>query len=134
MVNFILIGKDKPKKPQNKISFGRYSLYPGDTVFLSNKNEGTIVKWHDGNVEYEKKIYIPDHKILTFWDMMDELNVWQWKKYYSHPEYTIVDGDMWHLELSNVNGKTIETKGSSYYPRNFKKLIENLNYLFSSNI
>ena len=134
MVNFILIDENKTEELENVISFSQFSMHPGNSAYMNNKNEGTIIKWDRGNVEYEKKIDIPDHKILTFWDLMDELNVWKWKSHYSHPEYEILDGHEWQLELYNKNVKTLETAGSSYYPKNFKKLKKHLNYLFSTNI
>ena len=132
MTNFILIDNNKPREV---ISFGHWSLNPIDFVHLSGNNQGTVQKCEGFKVDgYEKTIDIPEHKILSFWDKMDEINVWSWESSYEHPEIKTTDGHMWSLELKNRNGRTVKTEGNNYYPKEYNKFIKSLNYLFGSEI
>ena len=81
----------------------------------------------------EKITDIQEHKILTFWDKIDELKIWKWKKEYS-PKDEILDGHQWELKLRNRNGKTRNFDGHMSYPDNFNELIKELNNLFGSEI
>ncbi len=138
MVNFILVNDKKSKKnnePKEVIEFSHWSLYPIDNVKLLGQNKGIIIKYAGLDVKgYKKEIEIPEYKILSFWDSMDELNIWKWKRKYEHPKFVIIDGHMWSLKLKSRTGKLLETKGSNYYPSKYKKFIECLNHLFDAKI
>ena len=80
---------------------------------------------------------IPDYKILSFWDKIDEIGAWKWSKKYpvKEPELIqITDGYSWTLKLRNRNGKAKYCTGYMSFPRKFKNLIKELNSLFGSNI
>ena len=81
----------------------------------------------------EKITDIQEHKILTFWDKIDELKIWKWKKEYS-PKDEIEDGHQWELKLRNRNGRTRNFGGHMSYPDNYNDFIKELNNLFGSEI
>ena len=110
------------------IFYSSFSMAPPESVELLNDNKGIII-----NDSGEKLVDIPEHKILTFWDKIDELKIWKWKKEYS-PKDEIEDGHQWELKLRNRNGKTRNFDGHMSYPDNFNELIKELNNLFGSEI
>ena len=110
------------------IFYSSFSMAPPESVELLNDNKGIII-----NDSGEKLVDIPEHKILTFWDKIDELKIWKWKKEYS-PKDEILDGHQWELKLRNRNGKTRNFDGHMSYPDNFNELIKELNNLFGSEI
>ena len=80
---------------------------------------------------------IPDYKILSFWDKIDEIGVWKWSKKYpvKEPELIqITDGYSWTLKLRDRSGRAKYCSGYMSFPRKFKDLIKELNNLFGSNI
>ena len=110
------------------IYYCSFSMALPESVELLNDNKGIII-----NDSGEKLVDIPEYKILTFWDKIDELKIWKWKKEYS-PKDEILDGHQWELKLRNRNGKTRNFDGHMSYPDNFNELIKELNNLFGSEI
>ena len=110
------------------IYYCSYSMQLPDSVELIDNNQG-IIENKDGR----KTLEIPDYKILTFWDKMDELQVWKWKREYN-PKYEILDGHQWELKLRNRNGRTRNFDGHESYPNNYNEFIKELNNLFGSEI
>ncbi len=110
------------------IYYCSYSMQFPDSVELIDNNQG-IIENKDGR----KTLEIPDYKILTFWDKMDELQVWKWKKEYN-PKYEILDGHQWELKLRNRNGRTRNFGGHMSYPNNYNEFFKELNNLFGSEI
>jgi len=103
-----------------------------DSVELLDGNKGKVRNHRDENITN-----LPEYKILTFWDKIDEIGVWNWSKKYpvKEPELEqITDGYNWELKLRNRNGKAKYCTGYMSFPRKFKDLIKELNNLFSSNI
>ena len=76
---------------------------------------------------------IPEYKILSFWDRIELIGVWNWKKKYN-PKYEICDGYSWELKLRDRNGRVKYCTGHQSFPRKFKDLIKELDILFGSNI
>lgn len=110
------------------IYYCSFSMAPSESVELLDNNKGTII-----NDSGEKIVDLQEHKILHFWDKMDELQVWKWKKEYN-PKYEILDGHQWELKLRNRNGKTRNFGGHMSYPDNYNDFIKELNNLFGSEI
>ena len=110
------------------IYYCSFSMAPPESVELLNDNKGIII-----NDSGEKLVDIPEHKILTFWDKIDELKIWKWKKEYS-PKDEIEDGHQWELKLRNRNGRTRNFGGHMSYPNNYNDFIKELNNLFGSEI
>ena len=101
--------------------------FPNSVELLEN-NKGKILE--EGS---ELIVDLKEHKILHFWDKMDELQVWKWKREYN-PKYEILDGHQWELKLRNRNGRTRNFDGHTSYPDNYNEFIKELNNLFGSEI
>jgi len=99
-----------------------------NSVELLESNKGKILE--EGS---ELIVDLKEHKILHFWDKMDELQVWKWKREYN-PKYEILDGHQWELKLRNRNGRTRNFDGHESYPDNYNEFIKELNNLFGSEI
>ena len=101
--------------------------FPNSVELLEN-NKGKILE--EGS---ELIVDLKEHKILHFWDKMDELQVRKWKREYN-PKYEILDGHTWELKLRNRNGRTRNFDGHESYPDNYNDFIKELNNLFGSEI
>ena len=114
------------------IYFSAFSMMEPDTVELLKDNKGQVI-----SPNKKKIIDLPEHKILTFWDKVEKIGVWNWIKKYpvKEPELVqITDGYSWTLKLRDRNGKAKYCSGYMSFPRKFKELIKELNYLFGSKI
>jgi hypothetical protein len=114
------------------IQFSAFSMMEPDTVELLKDNKGQVI-----SPNKKKTIDLPEYKILTFWDKIEEIGVWNWSKKYplKEPELLqITDGYNWTLKLRDRNGKTKYCTGYMSFPRKFKYLIQELNSLFGSKI
>ena len=114
------------------IYFSAFSMMEPDTVELLKDNRGQVI-----SPNKKKTIDLPEHKILTFWDKIEEIGVWNWSKKYPVKEPELIqmtDGYSWTLKLRNRNGKANHCTGYMSFPRKFKDLIKELNSLFGSNI
>ena len=103
-----------------------------DTVELLKDNKGQVI-----SPNKKKTIDLPEHKILTFWDKVEEIGVWNWSKKYPEKETgldQILDGYNWELKLRDRKGRAKYCSGYQSFPRKFKGLIKELNILFGSNI
>ena len=103
-------------------------MSPPEGVELLENNKGIV--FSDSS---EQMIDLQEHKILTFWDRVEELDIWKWKKEYN-PKDEILDGHQWELKLRNRNGKSKFVTGHMSYPDNYNELIKELNNLFGSEI
>ena len=75
-----------------------------DSVELLDANKGKVSNHMDKNI-----INLPEYKILTFWDKIDEIGVWNWSKKYpvKEPELEqITDGYNWCTEASCCDNAT----------------------------
>ena len=110
------------------ISYSGFSMMPPESVELLENNKGRVVI-----NENEKIVDVPDYKILSFWDRIEQLGIWKWKKKYNS-KYEILDGYQWQLKLRNRKGEAKHIEGQESYPKNFKDLIKELNILFGTKI
>ena len=108
------------------IYYSSCSMDPGISVELLENNKGKI------SGGFEEVVDLKEHKILHFWDRMNELQVWKWKSKYIMEG--ILDGHQWELKLRNREGKTRNFYGHMKYPDNYNELIKELNNLFGSEI
>ena len=123
------------------IYFSAFSMTEPEQVELLENNKAiirssTLAEKILDNRE-DQFVDIPDYKILSFWDKIDEIGVWKWSKKYpvKEPELEqLLDGYSWELKLRNRNGKAKYCSGYMSFPRKFKDLIKELNNLFGSNI
>jgi starvation-inducible outer membrane lipoprotein len=114
------------------IYYSGFSMDPPETLELLVNFEGRITS--DQN---QKIIKLEEYKILSFWDKIEQIGVWNWSKKYpvKEPELEqLLDGYRWELKLRDRNGKAKYCSGYMSFPRKFKELIKELNILFGSNI
>ena len=115
------------------IFYSGFSMEPPEQVELLENNKGKVLtESFDGDI-----VDVPDYKILSFWDRIEEIGVWKWSKKYpvKEPELQqMTDGYTWELKLRDRNGRTKYCSGYMSFPRKFKDLIRELNNLFGSNI
>jgi hypothetical protein len=114
------------------IYYSGFSMEPPETLELLINFEGRITS--DQN---QKIIKLEEYKILSFWDKIEQIGVWNWSKKYpvKEPELEqLLDGYRWELKLRDRNGKAKYCSGYMSFPRKFKDLIKELNALFGSNI
>jgi hypothetical protein len=114
------------------IYYSAFSMMLPDTVELLKDNKGGVIGPNKENI-----VNLTEHKILTFWDKIEEIGVWKWSKKYpvKEPELQqMTDGYTWELKLRDRNGRTKYCSGYMSFPRKFKDLIKELNNLFGSNI
>ena len=114
------------------IYYSGFSMDPPETLELLVNFEGRITS--DQN---QKIIKLEEYKILSFWDKIEQIGVWNWSKKYpvKGPELKqLLDGYRWELKLRDRNGKAKYCSGYMSFPRKFKDLIKELNALFGSNI
>ena len=108
-------------------------MIPPESVELLENNKGVIII-----PSSETKIVdIQDYKILSFWDRIEEIGVWKWRKKYPYGtqnKLQLLDGYNWELKLRDRNGRAKYCSGYQSFPRKFKDLIKELNILFGSKI
>ena len=114
------------------IYYSGFSMDPPETLELLINFEGRIT-----SNQNQKIIKLEEYKILSFWDKIEQIGVWNWSKKYpvKEPELEqLLDGYRWELKLRDRNGKAKYCSGYMSFPRKFKDLIKELNALFGSNI
>ena len=104
------------------------SFGPPEYVELKDNNIGIVVSEKD-----TKGVELSDDKIHLFWQTMNEINVWSWKREYS-PKEEMLDGHIWELNLTSSKGRSKKVWGQHTYPENFNDLIKALNSLFEVEI
>ena len=120
------------KNKKETIYYSGFSMEPPETVELLDNLEGRIV-----SDQKQKIIKLEEYKILSFWDKINELGIWNWSKKYpvKEPEFEqLLDGYRWELKLRDRKGRAKYCSGYESFPRKFKELIKELNILFGSNI
>ena len=115
------------------IFYSGFSMEPPEQVELLENNKGNVLaESFDGDI-----VDVPDYKILSFWDRIEELGVWKWRKKYPYGtqnKLQLLDGYNWELKLRDRNGRAKYCSGYQSFPRKFKDLIKELNILFGSKI
>ena len=104
------------------------SFGPPEYVELKDNNIGIVVSEKD-----TKGVELSDDKIHLFWQTINEIDVWNWKREYS-PEEEMLDGHIWELNLTSNTGRSKKVWGQHTYPENFNYLIKALNNLFETKI
>ena len=115
------------------IFYSGFSMEPPEQVELLENNKGKVLaESFDGDI-----VDVPDYKILSFWDRIEEIGVWKWRKNYPYGtqnKLQLLDGYNWELKLRDRNGRAKYCSGYQSFPRKFKDLIKELNILFGSKI
>ena len=115
------------------IFYSGFSMEPPKQVELLENNKGKVLaEAFDGDI-----VDVPDYKILSVWDRIEEIGVWKWRKKYPYGtqnKLQLLDGYNWELKLRDRNGRAKYCSGYQSFPRKFKDLIKELNILFGSKI
>ena len=115
------------------IFYSGFSMEPPEQVELLENNKGKVLaESFDGDI-----VDVPDYKILSFWDRIEVIGVWKWRKKYPYGtqnKLQLLDGYNWELKLRDRNGRAKYFSGYQSFPRKFKDLIKELNILFGSKI
>lgn len=104
------------------------SFGPPEYVKLKDKNIGIVVTQTE-----TKGVELDQDKLDLFWQTMNEIGVWNWKKEYL-PEEEMLDGHIWELSLTSSTGRSKKVWGQETYPASFNGLIGALNLLFETKI
>ena len=115
------------------IFYSGFSMVPPESVELLENNKACIITPSSD----AKIVDIQDYKILSFWDRIEEIGVWKWRKKYPYSKLKyeqLLDGYNWELKLRDRNGRAKYCSGYESFPRSFKDLIQELNNLFGSKI
>jgi len=127
-----LVRKLKVNKKE-VIFYSGFSMEPHEQVELLENNKGKILaSSFDGFI-----VDVPDYKILSFWDRIEEMGVWKWRKKYPYSKLKyeqLLDGYNWELKLRDRKGRAKYCSGYQSFPRKFNDLIKELNILFGSKI
>ena len=67
-------------------------------------------------------------ELVEFSKSLDELSVWEWKKYYSNSN--IMDGVQWSLTI-RTDSKELDSGGSNDFPKNIYRFIQSINQLIN---
>ena len=119
-------------KKKEVIYYSGFSMVPPVYVELLENKKGRILSHID-----ERIVDLQEHKILTFWDKIEELGVWKWHKKYPYwtPKYQpLTCGRDWKLKLRDKKGRAIYCSGYESFPRKFKYLIKEMNILFDEKV
>src|SRR6056300_347710 len=115
------------------IFYSGFSMEPPEQVELLENNKGKVLaESFDGDI-----VDVPDYKILSFWDRIEEIGVWKWRKKYPYGtqnKLQLLDGYNWELKLRDRKGRAKYCSGYQSFPRKFNDLIKELNILFGSKI
>lgn len=115
------------------IFYSGFSMKQPEKVELLKNNKGRVLA---SSLE-EINVNVTDYKIISFWDRIEEIGVWKWRKKYPYSKLKyeqLLDGYNWELKLRDRNGKAKYCSGYESFPRKFKDLIKELNNLFGSKI
>ena len=108
-------------------------MEPPEQVELLENNKGKILASSFDGLTVD----VPDYKILSFWDRIEEIGVWKWRKKYPYSKLKyeqLLDGYNWELKLRDRKGRAKYCSGYQSFPRKFNELIKELNILFGSKI
>ena len=115
------------------IFYSGFSMEPPEQVELLENNKGKVLaESFVGDI-----VDVSDYKILSFWDRIEEIGVWKWRKKYPYGtqnKLQLLDGYNWELKLRDRNGRAKYCSGYQSFPRKFNNLIKELNILFGSKI
>ena len=102
-----------------------------DNKVVFNKGDFSSVEYHGGDWDTTLTHIPSDYRWQLFFQTLDDINVWRWKKSYTNNE--VLDGGSWSLKITK-NSKKTECHGNVDYPSNFDDFLEALNKLMPINM
>ena len=75
----------------------------------------------------QREITVSQDKIDQFWQQVESIGVWDWKRKYEYGKYDLqppTDGVDWILQLRSPDGKVKYATGYEKYPDTFNNLVE----------
>ena len=109
-------------------SIGGFSQGNEKIIWQDNK----LYHFFDGSF-LDQDFIIPSNKDWEqFWDVVDTIDVWSWKKDYHSDD--VLDGTQWELTIKRSGKRKRRIFGSNAYPKKFILLINALNKLSKSKI
>ena len=102
-----------------------------DNKVVFNKGNSFSVKYHDGDWDTTLTHIPSDYGWQQFFQTLDDINVWRWKKNYTNNE--VFDGGSWSLKITK-NSKKLACHGDVDYPSNFDDFLEALKELIGMDI
>ena len=109
-------------------SIGGFSQGNEKIIWQDNK----LYHFFDGSF-LDQDFITPSNKDWEqFWDVVDAINVWNWKKDYHNDD--VLDGTQWELTIKRSGKRKRRIFGSNAYPKKFMLLINALNKLSKSKI
>ena len=72
-----------------------------------------------------EKVKLMEDQINFFWNKLNELQVWNWKKDYFDPD--VMDGTEWRLKIIRPKKSQLKVEGQNAYPDNFDDFLKLLN-------
>ena len=103
-----------------------------DNKVIFNKGDSDSVEFHGDDWDTSLTHIPSDYRWQLFFQTLDDINVWRWKKSY-HSKHEFFDGGSWSLKITK-NSKKLECHGDVYYPSNFDDFLEALNKLMPINM
>lgn len=110
-----------------KISIGDS---PGLPYEVELQKDGTLQYtnklWRGGEVH--RGIEVTEDSWITFRNILDEIDVWSWKKEYS--DIRILDGIQWELSIHYIDA-SVDSHGDNRYPpkQDFDRLLNAVTHL-----
>lgn len=96
--------------------------------------------WYGGRFHFnlaKNLSTINKNQLEKFWHNINEIGVWDWHKkypYWKQKHEPLLDGCNWKLKIRDKKGNSKYCFGYESFPRNFKRLIYELNVLFNDNV
>ena len=109
-------------------SIGGFSQGNEKIIWQDNK----LYHFFDGSFLDQDFITPTNKDWELFWDVVDAIDVWNWKKDYHNDD--VLDGTQWELKIKRSGKRKRRIFGSNAYPKKFMLLINALNKLSKSKI
>ncbi|MDO5835382.1 MAG: HEAT repeat domain-containing protein [Methanobacterium sp.] len=102
-------------------------LWIGSRIFVKIDDHKIFYTSHKVNgspdeflTEMTEEYPISEEKWIDFWEMMDQIDIFDWKESYTDDD--VYDGDLWSLKIQ-FHDKTLTSGGSNAYPPAFRQFL-----------
>ena len=102
-----------------------YKIYSQDQFVITQNMDVP------GLITDSNKVEVSDLDWQTFWNKIDLLGVWNWKKEYFDQD--VMDGVQWELMIDKKGRQRRRIFGSNKFPKNFEALTNLINEISKMN-